>query len=73
MALPGSRVNTDGLGINKMETMAEQIWLTGPLHVCVVEMAQEEQSKNLGDQLCGLGMAEFVATAVEKRRGLVIR
>jgi hypothetical protein len=37
-------------------------------------MAQEEQAKNLGDQLCGLVLAESVATTVEEeKRGLVIR
>ena len=35
--------------------------------MCGVEMVQEEQA-NLGDQLCGLGLAESVAATVEQRR-----
>ena len=44
-----------------------------PLQLCGVDMVQEEQAKYLGDQLCGLGLAESVAATVDKRRGLVIR
>ena len=36
-------------------------------------MVHEEQAKYLGDQLCGLGLAESVGATVSKRRGIVTR
>jgi hypothetical protein len=44
-----------------------------PLTLCGANMVQEEQSKYLGDQLSGLGLAESADATVKKRRGLVIR
>ena len=44
-----------------------------PIKLCGADMVQEEQAKYLGDQLCGLGLAESVAATVSKRRGIVTR
>jgi hypothetical protein len=51
--------------INKLKTT--------PLTLCGANVIQEEQAKYLGDQLCGLGLADSVAATVGKRRGMVTR
>ena len=60
-------------GSKKSRKEMKEKLIDRPLQVCGVDMVQEEQAKYLGDQLCGLGLAESVAATVDKRRGLVIR
>ena len=43
-----------------------------PIHLCGINMKQEEQAKYLGDWLSALGLADSVAYTVKKRKGLAI-
>ena len=53
-------------------TIKEEV-AANPVKLCGADMVQEEQAKYLGDQLCGLGLAESVVATVSKRRGIVTR
>ena len=54
------------------EKIKEEV-AANPIKLCGSDMVQEEQAKYLGDQLCGLGLAESVGATVSKRRGIVTR
>ena len=60
-------------GSKKARNTIKEELLENPIKLCGADMVQEEQAKYLGDQLCGLGLAESVAATVSKRRGIVCR
>ena len=59
-------------GDRKARQKINEELVSRPLMLCGANMVQEEQAKYLGDQLCGLGLAESADATVRKRRGLVI-